>query len=181
VSRTIAAEHLGSDREIARDLHMDQVGGEKEHERGVQLATVDGGAGALQQGAELEAEDVDDLHRGLVGPDGTQRLQVRLAGLGGEDHELPDACPPLPGLDKFVHDPMQRAAAEGCAAREVVGLLVDSVLQRRHANDPELRREIVGQVLDDDGIAPERQVRAVLLGRAHRHDHGRSRAAAPAR
>ena len=113
----------------------------------------------------------------LVGPDRAQGLQVRLAGLGGQDHELADACPLFPGLDKFVHDPMQRAAPERGAAGEVAGRRVDAVFHRRCAQDPEFGRQIVGQVLHDDGIAPEGQMGPVLLGGAHRHDHA---SAAPA-
>ena len=55
---------------------------------------------------------------------------------------------------------------------------VDAVLHRRCAQDPELRRQIVGQAFDDDRVAAERQVGAVLLGRAHRHDQRRAARAA---
>src|SRR4029079_19307427 len=48
-----------------------------------------------------------------------------------------------------------------------------AVLHRGCAQDPELGRQIIGEVLDDDGIAAQRQMRPVLLGRAHRHDQGR--------
>ena len=51
---------------------------------------------------------------------------------------------------------------------------VDSVLHRRRAQDTELRRQIVGEMLDDDRIAAERQMGPVLLGRAHRHDERRA-------
>ena len=83
---------------------------------------------------------------------------MRFARLGGEDDELADACPLLPGLDKFVHDPMQRAPPQGGAARERVGRRVDAELHRRRAQDPELRRQIVGEMLHDDRVAAERQM-----------------------
>src|SRR6476660_7706718 len=50
---------------------------------------------------------------------------------------------------------------------------MDAVLDGRCPENPELGRQIVGQVLDDDRIAPQRQMRSVLLGRAHRDDQAR--------
>src|SRR5438309_359024 len=81
----VAAEQLRGDREVARELHMDQLGREVEQQGGVQLAALDRRPGALQQGPEVEAEHVDHLHSGIVGPDRAERLEVGVAGLGRED------------------------------------------------------------------------------------------------
>src|SRR6478672_3082470 len=51
-----------------------------------------------------------------------------------------------------------------------MGRRVDAVCHRRRSQDPELRRQIIGEALHDDGIATQRQMRAVLLGGAHGHD-----------
>ena len=133
-------------------------------------------AGCSSSGAEIEAEDVDHLDGGLLGADGAQRLEVGLARLRGEDDELPDACPVFPGLDKFVHDTVQRATPESGASREGAGDGVHPVLDRRCPQDAERGREIVGEVLDDDRVAAERQVGSVLLGGANRYDERGPRA-----
>src|SRR5438876_310939 len=47
---------------------------------------------------------------------------------------------------------------------------VDAVFDRRRAQDLEGRREVVGETLDDERVAAERQVGAVLLAGPHRHE-----------
>src|SRR5438067_2043796 len=50
---------------------------------------------------------------------------------------------------------------------------VDAIFDGGRAQDLERAGQIVGQALDDDGVAAERQVRAVLLARSHRNEEAR--------
>ena len=62
----------------------------------VDLAALNGRVGKIQEIAEIEREHVDHLNGGAVGTDGAERLEVGFAPLGGQDDELPHACPLLP-------------------------------------------------------------------------------------
>jgi hypothetical protein len=95
---------------------------------------------------------------------------VTFARLSGNYEKLADACPLLPRLDKFVHDPVKRAAAQGGSSGEGACRLVNAILDRRDARYAERFREVVCQPLDNDGIAAERKMRPVLLGRAYGYD-----------
>src|SRR5204862_5305871 len=57
----------------------------------------------------------------------------------------------------------------GVARVRPLGGGVHAVFDRRSAQDVEARREIVGQPLDDDRVASQRQMGAVLLAGADRH------------
>ena len=125
-----------------------------------------GSPGSLEQGAEIEGEDVDHLHRGFVGADRAQRFEMRFARLRGEHHELSNACPLFPGLDKFVHDTVQRPTSQGRAPGKGARVGVHAELDRRSPHDAECGRQVVREALDDDRVAADRQVWPVLLGRA---------------
>jgi len=60
---------------------------------------------------------------------------MRVIGLGCQNNELADACPLLPSLYKFVHDPMQRLASQSGAARQRMGRRLDPVLDSRGPRD----------------------------------------------
>jgi hypothetical protein len=151
----VASQCSGGQLEVPRQVHPDQLGRQEQEERGVELTTVDR-HGAVQQAAEIDAEDVDHLDGGFIGADGAQRLQMDLAGLGGDDEELANACPLLPGFDKFVHHPVKRPSPERRPARKGPGSGVYPVLHCRRSRDPEARGEIVRYMFDDDGIAAKR-------------------------
>jgi hypothetical protein len=112
VPRTISRHDVRSEREVLGQLHADQFGREMEQQRRVQLAALNRSSRLFQERSEIHAEDVDHLHGRAVRPDRAQSLEMRIARLSGEHDELVDACPLFPGLDKFVHDTMQRAAAK---------------------------------------------------------------------
>src|SRR5438105_966262 len=87
----------------------------------------------------------------------------------GEDDERVDAGL-LPGPEQIVHPAVQRLAAHrGVAGVRPLGGGVHAVFDGRGAQDVEAGREIVGQPLDDDRVASQREMGAVLLAGADRH------------
>ena len=170
--RPVAREHGGGQVEIPGHLHADQVRRQVEHQRSVQLAALNR-CRALQERPEVQAENVDHLYAGLIGPNGAQRLEVGLAGLCRQDNELPNSCPLFPGLDKFIHHTVKRSPPQGGSSGEGPHRRVHAVLDRRRPGHPVGSRQIVGQAFYNYGIAAQRQMRPVQLGRAHRYDKSR--------
>jgi hypothetical protein len=130
----VTGKHTGREIEVLRESHIHEMGRQVEHERGIQFSTLHRSP-ALQQRTEFEAEDVDHLNRGLIGPDGAERLQMCLAGLRGKDQEFSDSCPLLPRLDKFIHDTVKGAAPQRGTAGERPHCRVDAVLDRWRPGD----------------------------------------------
>lgn len=134
---------------------MDQLWCKEQKKGRIQLTAVDRGR-AVQQRAEVHAEDVHHLNGGFVGANGAQCLEVGLAGLRGNNDELADACPLLPGFDKFVHDPVKRSSPEGRTARKGAARGMHPVFNRGGSGNAECFRQVVRHTLHDDRIAPER-------------------------
>src|SRR3989449_5516167 len=77
----------------------------------------------------------------------------------------------LPGTQQVVHPPVQGLATDrGVAGEGPLGGGVDPIFDRWGPEDLEGSGEVVGQALDDDGVATEREVRPVLFARAHRYE-----------
>src|SRR2546426_7488319 len=90
--------------------------------------------------------------------------------MGGENDEAFDARL-LPGTQQVVHPPVQGLATDrGVAGEGPLGGGVDPIFDRWGPEDLEGSGEVVGQALDDDGVATEREVRPVLFARAHRYE-----------
>src|SRR5207247_2299388 len=99
-----------------------------------------------------------------------KRLLVWVVAVGGEDDERIHAGL-LPVAEQVVHPAVQRLAAHrGVAWERAAGGGVDAVFDRRRAQDLEGRRKVVGETLDDERVAAEREVGAVLLAGPHRHE-----------
>jgi hypothetical protein len=142
MTRTVARQHCGSEFEVAGQLHLHQLGSQEQEQGGIELTPLDRSR-AFEMRPEIEAEDIDHLHRRIVSADRTQSLEVSLAGLSGDDEELADACPLLPGLDKFVHDPVKRSPAERGSPWKGAGRSMHPVLDSGGANYAEPLRQIV--------------------------------------
>jgi hypothetical protein len=138
----VAGEHRGWKLEVAGQLHLHQLRREKQEQGGVQLSALNRRR-PLQQRAELNAEDVDHLHSCRIGADGAERFEVGLARLSSNNEELPDACPLLPGLDKFVHHPVKRTAAERGSARKRPSRGVHPIFDGGGADHTKLLGQIV--------------------------------------
>lgn len=66
---------------------------------------------------------------------------------------------------------MERLAADGRTAREWRwGGGIHTIFYGRGSQDVELRREIVGEALDDERVATEGEVWSMLLRRSDRYD-----------
>src|SRR5207249_3910746 len=121
-------------------------------------------------GHDPHQEALSTLHTGLARAQGGKRLLVRVVAVGGEDDEAFDTGF-LPGSEQIVHPAVQRLAAHGGVAGEgPLGGGVDSIFDCRGAEDLERPGQVVGQALDDDGVATKREVGAVLLARSHRYE-----------
>src|SRR5689334_6609077 len=73
--------------------------------------------------------------------------------------------------NQVVQEPVQSFPTDGGAAGTICGPAgVDPIFHGRRAEDSELRREIIGQTLDNDRIAAQRKVGLVLFGFADRND-----------
>src|SRR5439155_1163227 len=166
----VAGALLLRQHEVLGAVHVDELRGEVEQQGRVELAAVHRPVGVFEVVREVEGEHVDGEDAGLAGAQGRERLLVRIVAVGGEDDEAFDARL-LPGSEQIVHPAVQRLAADGGVAGEgPLGGGVDAIFDRRGAEDLERPGEVVGQTLDDDGVAPEREVGAVLFARSHRYE-----------
>src|SRR6266480_1491145 len=164
----VARALLLREHEVLGALHADEVWREVEQQGRVELAAVHRPVGVLEVAREVEGEYVDREDAGLAGAQGRERLLVGVVAVGGQDDEAFDPRL-LPRSEQVVHPAVQRLAADrGVAGEGPLGDGVDPIFDRRGAQDLERPGEVVGQALDDDGVATERQVGAVLLARSHR-------------
>src|SRR2546422_5794302 len=77
----------------------------------------------------------------------------------------------LPISQQVVHPPVQGLATDrGVAGEGPLGGGVDPIFDRWGPEDLEGSGEAVGQALDDDGVATEREGRPGLFARAHRYE-----------
>jgi hypothetical protein len=149
------------------------VGRDVQHQRRVDLVAVHGLALSLEKVGEVDGEDVDRAHAGAGRNDCRQSLKVRVMLVRGQENELANTHR-LPRVDEVVQQAVQRLAAErGISGVPALGRDVDAVLKGRRTQHAELGREVVGEPLDDDGVAAQRLVRPVLLARSDRDDHPR--------
>jgi hypothetical protein len=149
MARLVAGQHFRRELKVPRQLHVDQVRSQEQQERRIELAAMDRSR-PVQQPAEVDAEDVHHLNRRLIGADRAQCLQMRLTRLRGDDEELTNACPLLPGFDKFVHDPVKRPSPQRRPAWEWAAGGVDPILHCRSAQDSEQLRQVIRQTFYDD-------------------------------
>jgi hypothetical protein len=148
----VSGHYLWSEREVPGQLHPDQFRREMEQQRCVQLAALNRRTRLFQERPEIHGEDVDHLHGRTIRADCAQRLEMRIARLSREHYELVDACPVFPGLDKFVHDTVQRPAAKRRSSRKGARRRVYAILDRGSAGNAESQGKIVGQPFHDDGV-----------------------------
>jgi hypothetical protein len=149
MARLVAGQHFGRERKVARQLHLDQVRRQEQQERSIELTAVDRSR-PVQQPAEVDAENVHHLNGCLIGSDRAQRLQMCLTRLRRDDEELTNACPLLPGFDKFVHDPVKRPSPQRRPAWKRAAGGVDPILHRRSPQDSEQLRQVIRQTFYDD-------------------------------
>src|SRR2546426_10490388 len=106
---------------------------------------------------EVEGERIHCEDARPAGAQRRKRLLVRVVAVGGEDDERIHAGL-LPVAEQVVHPAVQRLAAHrGVAGERAAGGGVDAVFDRRRAQDLEGRREGVGETLDDERVAAERE------------------------
>src|SRR6266850_1414304 len=156
--------------EVLGAFHVDDLGGEVEQQGRVELAAVHRSVGVLEVVREVQGEHVDGEDAGLAGAQGGERLLVRVVAMSGENDEALDTRL-LPGSEQVVHPAVQGFAADGRVAGErPLRGGVDPIFDRRGAQDLQRSGEVVSQALDDDGVATEREVGAVLFTRSHRYE-----------
>src|SRR2546426_1888651 len=155
--------------EVLGALHAHELRREVQQQRGVQLATVHRAVLVLHVAGEVEGEDVDREDPGPLRAQRRERLLVRVVAVRRQDDERVDAGL-LPRAEQIVDPAVQGLATHGCVAGvRPPGRRVHAVLDGGGAQDVEGGREIVRQTLDDDRVASQRQMGAVLFAGAHRH------------
>src|SRR5690242_9646347 len=83
---TVPGQHIRRELEVLGQLHAHKLRGQEQEEGRIQLPALDRGR-PLQQGREIDTEDVDDLNLCLIGANGAQRFQVPFARLCSEDRK----------------------------------------------------------------------------------------------
>jgi len=160
--------HLAlGEQKVLGELHMDQLGREVEHERRIELAAMGRSGRVFEIVGEVEGKDV---HGEYSSPPRAQRGEGFLMGImsvGGKNNESVHATL-LPGAEQVVHPAVQSFPAHRRIAREgTLGGGVHAIRYRRGAQDAEAARQVVGETLDDERVAAEREVWSMLLAGAN--------------
>ena len=165
-----AGELALAEREVLSQAHAHELGCEMQHQRGIELAAVRVAAGFVEIAGEVERKDVDREDASLPGTQRGEGFLVRIVAVGRENNESIHAAL-LPGAEQIVHPAMQGLAADGrIAGIGTFGCRIHAKGDSRGTQNPEFGGEVVGQPLDDDRIASERQMRSMLFTRADRHE-----------
>src|SRR2546425_835261 len=165
-----AGAPLPRERKIPGALHAHQRRGDVEEQGRVELAAVHRAVRVFELAGEVEGERIYCEDARPAGAQRRKRLLVRVVAVGGEDDERIHAGL-LPVAEQVVHPAVQRLAAHrGVAGERAAGGGVDAVFDRRRAQDLEGRREVVGETLDDERVAAEREGGALLLAGPHQHE-----------
>ncbi len=152
---------------------MNEVGGHEQKERGIRLVTVQCLALALQEIVDSNAEDVDHADSSALRDDGCERFLMANVPVRGEENELAHSFG-LPRIGEVVEGSQERLATQRCIANgTMLGLGVDPVLDRRGPQNSELRREVIGEVLDDERVAPKGEMGTMLLAGPDGNDEPR--------
>lgn len=156
--------------------HVDQLGGEVEHQGGIDLPAMPGtGLDLAQRRQRFQRKNVHHTHA-AVGPNGGECLEVLVRRVCGEDQGVTHSCHLFPDGDKFVQGAMQRLSRQGRGARtRLVRGRVHPVLDGRRAGNAGGGGEIVGEPFEDDRVAPQREVGSPGLQRSCGHEESRHR------
>src|SRR5690349_21642265 len=153
--------------EILRQFHAHERRRQVEQQRCIELPAMGGPVGVVEQAREVEREDVHGKDARVPRAQRRERLLVRVVAVRGENDERLDTAL-LPRAEQIVHPAVQRLAAHGgVTGKGALGGGVDAVLDGGRAQDAAGGREVVGEPLDDDCVAAQRQVRPVLFAGAH--------------
>lgn len=158
---------------VAGPFEFHQLAVDVEEERRIDLATVDWLARRAVIVGKSHREDIDRPHRRLARMKGGKRLLMRIHAVCREDHELRDASV-FPAPDQVVEEPGQRLAVQRRAPRiwgERRGIY--AIFYGGCSQDGKLGREVVGELFDDEGVAPKWEVWTVLLRGADWDDEPR--------
>ena len=146
---------------------------EKQQEGGVHLVPVHVLRLALEEIGDGDRVDIDHPHPGHRRNHGGECFLMRVVLVGGEQDELAEPCR-LPRRQQVVEHAVQGLPANrGVTGERAFGHDVDPIFHRRCAQHTILRRQIIGETLGDDRSSADREVRAMLLARPHRHDEAR--------
>ncbi len=142
---------LGAKRGIGRPADRSRPEGRREPREHC-------GVRVLASGQVIELGTVDVDQGNVTGrTNRAQGLVVGLAGVGGENDDLPDLCFVLPRRNKFVQHAVEGLPGEAGAARVIgVGGGVDPERDDGGPNRASAGREIVGQAIDDQGADAQR-------------------------
>jgi len=164
------ASHLTlAEREVLGELHADELRGDVQHERRIELATVRRTVRFFEIPGKVEGEDVDGEHAGAAGAQGGEGFLMGVVPVRRKNNEGANAAL-LPRAQQIIHPAVQGLAADrGIAWIVTFSRRVDAIGDCRRPQNREAGGEVVGEALDDECIATKREVRPMLLAGAHRH------------
>ena len=138
-----------------------------EHQGGVDFVAMEGTEGTVGGFGHDDTQHIDNLHAGRLGDYRREGFDMRIMPMCRYEYEFSYSTR-FPGINEIVEGTEQRLATKTCAPG--TGAFqggVNAVLERGGAKDLQFCREVVDQSVDDDGVAPQGQVRAVRLAGAN--------------
>ncbi len=141
-----------------------------QHERSINLITVHGFTLAFKQVGKVQPENIHHSYPGSCGYNSRESLLMWIMTMGCQQDKLPYAAS-FPGIEEIVQKGVQGLPAEARIAKKVsLCGNVDAIFYGGRAQHSILRRKIVSEVFNNDGVAAEWKVRSVLFARADRND-----------
>lgn len=164
------AGHLAlAELEVLGELHADELRGDVQHERCIELAAMRRTVRFIEIPGEVEGEDVDSEHASAAGAQGGEGFLMGVVPVRRKNNESAHAAL-LPRAKQIIHPAVQGLAADrGIAWIMTFGRRIDAVGDCRRPQNGEAGGKVVGEALDDECIATKREVRPMLLAGAHRH------------
>ena len=164
------AGHLAlTEREVLGKFHADELRGDVQHERRIELAAVRRTVRFFEIPGEVEGEDVDGEYASAVGAQGGEGFLMGVVPVRRKNNEGAHAAL-LPRAQQIIHPAVQGLAADrGITWIVTFSRRVDAIGDCRRPQNSEAGGKVVGEALDDECIATKREVRPMLLAGAHRH------------
>ena len=133
----VAGYLTGRERKVLRQVHADELGGNVQHQRGVELPAMCRTGGILEKAREIECEDVDRENASAARAQGGQSLLVGVVPVSGENNERVDPAL-LPGAEQIIHPAVQRFPAHaGIAGIGAFGGGIHTIGDRRRPQHAE--------------------------------------------
>ena len=158
-----------AEREVLGQFHADELRGDVQHKRRVELAAVRRTVRLVEVPSEVEVKDVHGEHACATRAQGGEGFLMGVVSVRRKNNEGAHAAL-LPRAQQIIHPAVQGLAADrGIAGIATFSRRVDAIRDCRRPQNTEAGGKVVGEALDDECIASKREVRPMLLAGTHRH------------